>query len=69
MSTKKQILGISLLTDEALFTFKFYTTAYQKRQLERLIFDFMFIIVGIWKSRFKIFNLIIPGTKRDVARK
>ena len=40
------------------------------RQLERLIFDYTPIIVGSWKSRFKIFDFkYVSGTNRDVVRK
>ena len=37
------------------------------RQLERLIFDQKSIIVGSWKERFKILNLNVTVTNRDVA--
>ena len=39
------------------------------RQLERLIIDYTPIIVGSWKSRFKISNLNVSGTNRDVVLK
>ena len=39
------------------------------RQIERLIFDHTPIIVGRWKSRFKILDLNVSGTNRDVVPK
>ena len=39
------------------------------RQLERLIFDYTFINVGSWKTRFKIFDLNASRTNKDVYPK
>ena len=39
------------------------------RQLERLIIDYTPTIVGSWKSRFKISNLNVSRTNRDVVLK
>ena len=69
MSITRQILASPLLTEEALFTWVFqrwislfkylqgFKVAYQERQLERLIFDYIAIILGIWKSRDQNFKL------------
>ena len=74
-------MTIPILTEEALFTWTFrrlvslfeylheLKVAYQQRQPERLIFDSTPNIVGSWKSRFKILNLNVSRTKRDVAPK
>ena len=59
-------LGISKMS----FTFKYlqeFKVAYQKRQLETLIFDYTPIFVGSWKSNY--LNLNVSGIKRHVALK
>ena len=38
-------------------------------KLERLIFDYMCIILGSWSQMIKILNLNVSGTKRDVVLK
>ena len=66
MSIMRQVFAIPLLMEEALFTCAFqrraslckclqmFKIAYSQRQLERVIFDYTPIVVGSWKSRFKI---------------
>ena len=61
-------LGISKMNS----TFQVFTTvqgSVSKRQLERLIFDYMPIIVGSWKSCFKTLNLNASETKTNVLPK
>ena len=73
---EKQILnyfGYTLIRKESKLTKMSQNEVMQTtttRQLERLIFDYTPIIVGSWKSRFKIFDFkYVSGTNRDVVRK